>query len=334
MDDRRIETHPDLMNPDWQKHAEREAWLEVKKSRRRSKRGRVRRPGLMVVVALLALISAAVAVKQLHGSGANDGVGTAQAPTTPPTTAPSVLPRLAAVNLTQPFINTPAALWKDGAAGIATPAPSAIGTYSASQVATAFDEVTHAIVAGHLDRKTLEGHDTTAYLASFAPNQAKWVKTILDKPNKFDASGRVTLIADGFHLLPASPRVNGRLSAQPGPNSGELIIHAEYVIAYAFDTAHPEQLQSPADIVAFVRIDENYVLRTGSRYYKADQGLGFGDRKGGEVYSMACIPFKAGYLAPSYSESVIARPGDTSGQDETAIFDLNKPMSIAHGCGT
>jgi hypothetical protein len=334
MDDRRIETHPDLMNPDWQKHAEREAWLEVNKSRRRAKRGRVRQPGLMVVVALLALIFAAVTVKQLHGSGANNGVGTATAPTTP-TTAPSVLPRLAAVDLTQPFISTPAALWKDGAAGISTPAPSAIGAYSPDQVASGFDKVTHAISEAHLDRKTLEGHDTTAYLASFAPNQAKIIKTILDMPDKFRSGGFVTRIADGFHLLPVSPRINGRLSAQPGANSGELIIHAEYVVAYAFDTPYPEQLRGPGDIVAFVRNDESYLLRTGSHFFKADQGLSFGDgTKPGEVYSMACTPFKAGYIAPSYSEPAIARPGGTSGQDETAIFDLNKPMSIAHGCGT
>jgi hypothetical protein len=329
MDDRRIETHPDLMNPDWQKHAEREAWLEVKKNRRRSKRGRVRRPWLTVAVALLALISAAVTVKQLHGSGPN-GVGTAQAPTTP-----SVLPRLAPVNLTQPFLNTPAAAWKDGLAGFSMPAASAIGTFSAAQVNDAYDKVTRAVAGGRLDRKTLEGHDTTAYLASFAPNQSKFIKTILDMPDKFRSGGFVTRIADGFHLLPVSPRINGRLSAQPGASSGELIIHAEYIIAYAFDTPHPDQLRGPGDIVAFVRNDENYLLRAGSQFYKADQGLSFGDgTKPGEVFSMACAPFKAGYLAPSYSESVITRPGDTSVQDETAIFDLNKPMNIAHGCGT
>ena len=334
MDDRRIETHPDLMDPDWQKHAEREAWTEVKRSRRRSKRGRARLPGLWVVVALLVLISAAVTVKQLGGIGANNALGASPAPTTPPTTAPSVLPQVAAVDLTQPFSNTPAALWKDGAAGIATPAPSAIGTYSPDQVASGFDKVTHVIAEGHLDRKTLEGHDTTAYLASFAPNEANIIKMILDMPDKFHSAGFVTRIADGFHLLPASPRIKGRLSVQPGANSDELIIHAEYVIAYAFDTPHPKQLSGPGDIVAFVRNDESYILRTGS-HFKADQGLSFGDgTKAGEVYSVACIPFKAGYLAPSYSESANASPGDTGGQDETAIYDLDKPMPIAHGCGT
>jgi hypothetical protein len=330
VDDRRIETHPDLMNPDWQKYAEREAWLEVKKTRRRSKRRRIKRPALVVVIALVALISAAVTVKQLRGSGANDAIGTTHAPATPPTTAPSALPEYAAVDLTQPFRNTPAALWKEGAAGISTPTPSAVGGYSADQVASAFDQVIRAITEGRLDRKTLEGHDTTAFLAALAPNDAKLVKPILDKPDKFDASAYVTLIADGFHLLPASPRVNGRLSAQPGTDKGELLVHAEYVIGYAFDPAHPGQLQSPGDILAFIRQDENYAIRTGSQYYKADQGLLVG-KGNGEWFSMACLPSKAGYLAPSYSEPAIGGPAV---KDEAAIYNLDKPISAENTCGS
>jgi hypothetical protein len=329
MDDRRIETHPDLMDPDWQKHAEREAWTEVRRSRRRSKRGRARLPGLWVVVALLVLISAAVTVKQLGGISANDGLGASSAPKTPPTTAPSVLPQVAAVDLTQPFSNTPAALWKDGAAGFSTPAASAIGTFSAVQIKDAYDKVIHAVAAGRLDRKTVEGHDTTAFLASFAPNDAKFIKTKLDQPDKSGAASYVTLIADGFHLLPAGPRLNGRLSATSGTEPGELVIHAEYVIAYAFDTAHAEQLTSPGDIVAFMRQDENYLIHTGSRYYKADQGLGFGDGKG-EWLSVACAPYKAGYLAPSYSDHT-AHPPST--KDETAMYDLDKPLPLEDTCG-
>jgi hypothetical protein len=330
MDDRRIETHPDLMDPDWQKHAEREAWTEVKRSRRRSKRGRARLPGLWVVVALLVLISAAVTVKQLGGIGANNALGAPPAPTAPPTTAPSVLPQVAAVDLTQPFSNTPAALWKDGTAGFSTPAASAIGTFSADQVKDAYDKVIHAVAAGRLDRKTVEGHDTTAFLASFAPNNATFIKTSLDKPDKFAASGYVTLIADGFHLLPAGPRLKGRLSADRGAEPGELVIHAEYVIAYAFDTAHPEQLTGPGDIVAFMRQDDNYLIRTGSRYYKADQGLVFGGGQGGEWHSMACAPSKAGYLAPSYSDHMTH---GASSKDETAMYDLDKPVPLEDTCG-
>jgi hypothetical protein len=330
VDDRRIETHPDLMDPDWQKHAEREAWTEVKRNRRRSKRGGVKRPGLWVVVALLVLISAAVTVKQLRGIGANNAIGTTHAPTTPPTTAPSTLPEYAAVDLTQPFLNTPAALWKDGTAGFSTPTASAIGTFSADQVKDAYDKVIHAVAAGRLDRKTLEGRDTTAFLASFAPNDATFIKTKLDGPDKSAAKSFVTLIADGFHMLPAGPRLNGRLSASPGAEPGELVIHAEYVIAYAFDTAHPEQLTGPADIVAFMRQEEKYLIRTGSRYYKADQGLLFGGGKG-EWHSMACAPAKAGYLAPFYSDHTTHPP---STMDETAMYDLDKPVPQEDGCGS
>jgi hypothetical protein len=289
------------------------------------------------VVALLVLISAAVTVKQLGGIGANNALGigannalgASPAPQTSPTTAPSVLPQVAAVDLAQPFSNTPAALWKDGTAGFSTPAASAIGAFSADQVKDAYDKVIHAVAAGRLDRKMVEGHDTTAFLASFAPNDVTFIKTSLDQPDKFAASSYVTLIADGFHLLPTGPRLNGRLSASGGAEPGELVIHAEYVIAYAFDTAHPEKLMGPADIVAFIRQDENYHIRTGSRYYKADQGLVFGVGKG-EWSSMACAPSKAGYLAPLYSDRMTH---GASSKDERAMYDLDKPVPLEDTCG-
>jgi hypothetical protein len=334
MDDRSIETHPDLMDPDWQKHAEREAWTEVRRTRRRSKRGGIGKPALWVTLGLVVLVGAAVVVNLVRARGANGGFAAGTAPATAakttPTTAPSVLPQVAAVDLTQPFANTPAALWKDGTAGFSIPASAAVGSFSAKQVADAYSQVTQAVARAHLERKTLEGHDTTAFLTSLAPNEANRVKVILDKPDKVDAGGFVTLVADGFHLLPTGPRLNGRLSAQPGAEKSELNIHAEYVIAYGFDTAHPDDLTSPADIVAFFREDETYTLRTGSRWYQADQGLSFGDSVGGETFSMACGAAKAGYLAPSYSERVMSRGPD--GHDETAVYDLDKPVDLTDSC--
>jgi len=335
MDDRSIETHPDLIDPEWQKRAEREAWTEVKRSRRkargRSERRGVRRPAVWLSAGLAVLVAAAVVINVLRDRNASNSFDPAAPPAPPPTTAPSVLPDVSPVDITRPFDNTPAALWKDGVAGFTIPEAQPVGSFSAKQVSDAYGQVTQAVSRARLDRTTLESHDLTAYLSSFAPSESERLKPILDKPEKADASGYVTLIADGFHLLPTGPRLNGKLSAQAGSRKGELTIHAEYVIAYAFDTPHPKDLRSPSEIVAFIRADQNYTVLTGSTWYKADQGLSYGASTGSETFSMACGAANAGYLAPAYSEAVSKNSGSAN-YDETKIYDLDKPLELVDGC--
>ncbi|QRP48311.1 hypothetical protein [Amycolatopsis sp. FDAARGOS 1241] len=84
--DDRIETHPDLIDPDWQKHAELDAWLgakkELKKRRRRERRvstgsgygaaGPSRWPGVLALTGLVLLLAAAVIVHQIQGHGVNE----------------------------------------------------------------------------------------------------------------------------------------------------------------------------------------------------------------------------------------------------------------------
>jgi hypothetical protein len=329
MDDRRIETHPDLMDPDWRKHAEREAWTEVKKSRRRSKRGGFGKPAVWVTVGMVVLVGGAIVVNVMRDRSATNGFQAAGAPTASPTTAPSVLPEAAPVDLAQPFASTPAALWKDGVDGFTVPEAAAVGSFSAKQVTDAYGQVKQAVSRARLDRATLEGHDTTALLSSFAPSEASRLKPLLDKPDKVDASAHVTLIADGFHLLPTGPRLKGKLTAQPTARKGELTIHAEYVIAYAFDTPHPNDLTSPSEIVAFLRGDQNYTMLVGSGWHKADLGLSFGASAGSETFSMACGAANAGYLAPLYSELTQKNSVE---YDETKIYDLDKPLDLVDGC--
>jgi hypothetical protein len=81
-DDRRLETHPDLMNPDWQQHAERDAWLgakkELKKRRKRERRtgghqpGNSRWPGVLALLLVVVLVVAAIVVHQIQGVGVNE----------------------------------------------------------------------------------------------------------------------------------------------------------------------------------------------------------------------------------------------------------------------
>jgi hypothetical protein len=168
--------------------------------------------------------------------------------------------------------------------------------------------VQQAVTTAHLDHKALDAHDDAALLA---PNDAEYVKTFLDKPHKTEASGYLTMLANGFHLLPASPKLNGRLSARPGATSGELVIHAEYVIAYAFDPEHPAMITGPDDIVAFERTDKDIHRANRPPVCQSDQGLAFGTGQR-EFFSMACAAFKAGYLTPD-----TPKPTSTAAQSRT-----------------
>ncbi|MBB5856133.1 hypothetical protein ACFQ05_24985 [Amycolatopsis umgeniensis] len=86
-EDRRIETHPDLADPNWQKHAELDAWLgakkELKKKRRKQRKaatsgggyrepGSSRWPGVAAIVGLVVLVLAAVTVNAVQERGVNE----------------------------------------------------------------------------------------------------------------------------------------------------------------------------------------------------------------------------------------------------------------------
>ena len=90
-DDRRIETHPDLVDPNWQKHAELDAWLgakkELKKRRKREQRsggyrapGSSRWPGILALLGLAALLAAAIVVHQTQQGDLEDETSLLSAP--------------------------------------------------------------------------------------------------------------------------------------------------------------------------------------------------------------------------------------------------------------
>ncbi|MEU4670845.1 hypothetical protein AB0F91_23400 [Amycolatopsis sp. NPDC023774] len=102
--DDRIETHPDLVDPNWRKHAELDAWLgakkEMKKRRKRERRSGVtagygyasapsRWPGVLALTILVLLIAGAIVVHQLQDHGVNEfwfaaSLGTSALTGTPP----------------------------------------------------------------------------------------------------------------------------------------------------------------------------------------------------------------------------------------------------------
>jgi hypothetical protein len=327
VDDSSIENHPDLMDPDWQRHAEKEAWTELRAKRRRAKRGKRL---AWTAVLLAAVLASAVGVYRWGTATAHDqgaALPVSGAPST--SAAPSTIPEFAKVDLSRPFDNTPAQYWADGPDGLTTPAAVKIGTFSVAEVQDAYDRVKKLIAAAELDRRMLERHDTSGYLVLLAPSEQDRLRPILANRSTNEFGSYITMLADGFHLLQAGPKINGRLSARLGDRPAELVVHAEYIVGYAFDPGAYRPITSPTDIDTFQRTAADFVIRTSPPYVKRDAGLSLGAGEGW-TYSMACGPAKAGYLAPTYSERSLHTP--EGGDDQTKVFDLNAPMPTSGTC--
>lgn len=320
-----LDSHPDLADPEWRKHAQTDAWLGSKKERRQfrkqQKRGPRRRWWVLAGFVLIVAVITAGAVLAGHR---------APAPPGPPN--PTHVAQHAPVDLARPYANTPADSWPKGLAGITSPAAAAVGPFPAEAVADAYEKARQAIAAAHLDTAVLTGHDPKAYLALFAPDERDALTTRLaEKPAKDKAGfdSYVTEIADGYHLLDAGPRTFGTLTARAGDKPGELAVEAKYVIAYAFDNVHPETLTSPNEIVSFLRVDETYVVATSPGLAKGSRGLWL-DGGQSALSSVGCAAAREGYLAPGYANPP-AGPS-TGDQDAPGYYDPKYPVPNIDGC--
>ncbi|QKV74964.1 hypothetical protein [Amycolatopsis sp. Hca4] len=328
-EDNLLETHPDLMDPDWRKHAQTDAWLGAKKDRKqlRKQQNRARRRpsrrwwGFAAFLLVLAVTTTAIVLagrRPAHDAGPPD-----------PTSVPDVAP----VDLAHPYAHTPADVWPKGVDGITAPAPAAVGSFKAETVAEAYAKVKQAITAAHLDPAVLTGHDGKAYAALFAADDRdQIVPELAKKPekNRGGFAAYVTEIADGYHLLDAGPRTFGTLTARAGAKPGELVVEAKYAVAYAFDHAHPKELLSPAEIVTFERLDETYVLRSGSSFAESSQGLWL-ENTSSAYSSVGCAAAKEGYLAPGYANPPAPVP-TTGERDAPGYYDPKYPVPTLDGC--
>jgi hypothetical protein len=328
-EDNLIDSHPDLMNPEWRKHAQTDAWLGAKKDRRqfrkqqkRASRGPRRRWWIFVVFVLILGVTTA-AIVLVGRRPAQDAA--------PPD--PTSVPDVAPVDLARPYAHTPADVWPKGVDGITSPAAAAAGAFKAETVAAAYATVKRAISAAHLDPAVLTGHDGKAFAALFAPDDRDQILPELAKKPTKDYGGfaaYLTEIADGYHLLDAGPRTFGTLTARAGDKPGELVVDAKYSVAYAFDHPHPKELMSPAEIVSFERLDETYILRSGSSFAKSSQGLWLG-KTTGAYSSVSCAAAKDGYLAPGYANPPSAAP-PTGDRDAPGYYDPKYPVPTLDGC--
>ncbi|WIX79272.1 hypothetical protein QRX50_00185 [Amycolatopsis carbonis] len=318
MDEYDIENHPDLMDPDWRRHAEKEAWVDLRRNRGRAKwRKGLTTAAVVVVVVAGAGVGFYVWGKSTAEQSTDADVG-APASVAVATTeaAPTELPDEGHVDLTRPFEGTPAQNWAEGIAGLTVPAAAKVGSFSAKQVGQAEDQVKQAIAVAQFDPDTVDRHNPAKYIGLLAPDERPDARA---NPQSF-----VIYLADGYHLLPVSPRMTGSMTVKPG-KAGELLIHATYVVAYAFDPGeHP--VDGPADLEPFVRVDADYAVRSGSHWRASSRGL-WVDKFDPYFTSVACG--KDDRLTPAFSDRDYAA---TSLSPEPGRFDPNKPMPTEDNC--
>ncbi|CAM4033199.1 hypothetical protein KIPE111705_37325 [Kibdelosporangium persicum] len=233
------------------------------------------------------------------------------------------------VDFERPFTGTPAADWPDGEAGVVAPPAQAIGPFTAQQVGDAYAKVRQAVITSRLDRGVLEQHDVERYLTLLAKDSQKNMRPVFgNEPN--EAHAYATRLAVGHRLLPAEPKVRGRMWAEQGTRPGELVVHTNFVFAYAFQPAEPDKLRDVMDLVAVDRWDVDYSVLTG-KYAASSLGI-WPVRSQGFTYSMGCEALRAGYLAPAYSERRADAAAKGQGKDRTAYFDPGTDLPSHSTC--
>lgn len=125
MDDYDIGEHPDLRDPDWQQRAVKEACGDLRRQRRRARRGK----WLAWTAASLVVVAGAVfGLIQWGKSTSARYDGSAPPPAEMRPSAPSVLPDIARVDLNHPFAGTPAETWSESVDGLAVPPAGPVGS--------------------------------------------------------------------------------------------------------------------------------------------------------------------------------------------------------------
>jgi len=344
--DESIDTHPDLIDPEWNERVEREARKAVKRSdvirlRPRPDEPKPRRTGrfrfglsnrsLSAVLGLVILVGLFVLVNRV--SGENEGappapqgaipIGTAAAAATPTTQQHTQL------NLNTPFADTPAAGWSDGAAGLRPPAAVAVGKWSAKSVATAESSVERTLLAAHLDPAMLVNHNPATYLATLAPDVRSDEQTRLNTSGGRN-DGSVSELASGFHLLPAPVKVDGSMSAGLDPKTGALLIHTNYVFAFAFDPGQARDVSQPWQLIAVQHVAEDFTVTSGSGFRSGDRGV-WPTTENGYLDQMSCTAFNQGYIAPAFSDNAsVNAPTDTEAPD--ALYAPAHSLNIPNSC--
>jgi hypothetical protein len=320
-----IEEHPDLQDLRLSKRDERKA-RAVARAQARQAFGMAREPGflrrhrgsVLAVGVVAALVVVIAVMDRTGGSGVTESS---------PSTTQTVMEEKPGVDLSQPFLDTPAAGWANGEAGIVAPAPTQVGSYSPEAVAAGYARARQAVITARLDRAVLEGHDFERYLTLLAPGAQAQIRPDY-APTVPDAYFYTTRVADGFHLLPVQPKVLGGMWAEQDAE-GALLIHTNYIFAYAFDPGDAH-IVNVLDMVTVDRMQADYRILDGT-WATSDQGLWPGSVQA-YGYAVACHAYDKGFLAPAYSEPNWGGAGPGTDKDKKNAFDPKASIPTTSTC--
>lgn len=307
---------------DWARRVERAATADTRRllrTARRRRRNRWLASGVMAValavVATLAFTSGMFT--ELAGSSTPDPAADRG------TTGQDVT----MLDEERPFDSTPAARWPDGAAGIELPPAEPAAGFTADQVAEATALVRDVLVASRLDHRMLVQHDPTTFLGLLAPDARRELEPMFGAGREPAVQSLVSLVATDSELLPAEVKVNGEMSISRGEDD-KLVVHTNYVFAYAFRPNEPTRLVDAMNVIVVVRADVDYELLSGDKWTSGSQGLWYGEASG-YGYSIGCEAYRRGFLAPAATERAVA---DEPAREPGAYFDPASPLPTNSGC--
>lgn len=305
---------------DWARRVERAASADTRRLLRSARR---RRRNRWLAVGLLVAGLAAVTSLVL-----SSGMFTVAGSSTPDPDVGGVTGKdTAMLDETRPFASTPAAQWPDGAAGIVLPPAEPVAGFTAEQVAEATTLVRDVLVASRLDHQLLVQHDPATFLGLLAPDARRQLEPSFTAGQETAVQALVSLVSADSELLPAEAKVNGAMSVSRG-DDGALVVHTNYVFAYAFRPSEPTRLMDAMNVIVVVRADVDYALRWGDKWTPGSQGLWYGDASG-YGYSIGCEAYRRGFLAPATTERAVA--GEPA-REPRAYFDPTSPLPTTGGC--
>jgi hypothetical protein len=161
-------------------------------------------------------------------------------------------------------------------------------------------------------------------LSLFAVDEQAGLRPLFAGGRDDEAGLVATRIAPGSTLLPVDPKVSGGMTIE-AKNAGELVVHTDFVFAYAFATDDVEKLRGPMDIVAVTRVQYDYIMRSGPSFRPESQGMWSGPSTG-HSYSIDCTASQEGFLAPSFREQQAKRGSTRENGSPEDYFDPSKPM--------
>ena len=146
---------------------------------------------------------------------------------------PSGLP---SPTVAEPFLGTPAQSYADGETGIVIPPAQPAGSYSAPQVAAAYQTAKQMLVAAYLNGPTLDGGSPAALAALLIPRQRTIFLGDLKPTGAANGSTRawVAAFAPGTRVVGKVIKVHGSMQAVATTENGTpvLQIHTDYLFVY------------------------------------------------------------------------------------------------------